>query len=212
MFCIISYATKDTPYEDILNKYLLSSLLSLQGKKVGSYIEKIENKGDWYANTSYKPTFILNAIRKCESAYDSVVFLDADAKVLKYPQLFEDIPEEYDIALHHLSWEIWYGYKGDNTKELLSGTVFFRINDKVKNLIKDWANEAEKSREWEQKVLAKVLLRHPEIKVYPLPIEYIYINSLPDDRPPLVKCDPVIVHYQLSRELKRLKKVSKYKK
>jgi len=52
--------------------------------------------------------------------------------------------------------------------------------------------------------LQELMKKHKDILVYDLPIEYCYMTSLPDGRAPLVQCEPVIKHYQKSRELKRL--------
>ena len=200
-FLIASYSTKDTPYEKVMEDYLLDSIDKLK-EKISYTISSVPDLGNWHKNTEFKPKFLLNMLNE-NKMYDAVVFLDADARVKKYPKLFEEIPKEYDIAAHFLDWKTWYGHS-NGIMELLSGTLFLRNSNKVKKLVEHWYKKASTGNQWEQKALAFVLKFHPEIKVYNLPIEYCYINTLPNGDKPRVKVDsPVIVHYQVSRELKR---------
>jgi hypothetical protein len=197
-FIVSAFITISTPYEEILSKYLLPSLEKFN---IPHYIEAIENQGSWLRNVTQKPRVILNAMEKFP--HMNIVSLDVDCEILQFPQLFLEIPEEYDFACHTLDWDSWYGYT-NHIKEILSGTCWIRNNDKMKELVTNWFSRATSSNEWEQKVLASVL-KEMNIKVFELPIEYVWIDTLPDGSPPYVKPsgDIVIRHFQKSRQLKR---------
>jgi hypothetical protein len=196
-FLIISYATLETPYVSIINKYLMPSLETF---KLPHHIEIIENQGSWLKNVAMKPQVILNCFEKYPSK--DLVCIDADAEILQYPKLFNEIPEEYDIACHILDWDSWYGYT-NHVKELLTGTIFIRNNEKTKELVKKWYTLSTSSGIWEQKVLQQLIEENKDIKVYALPLSYCYIVSLPDGSKPLIELDPIILHHQSSREFKK---------
>jgi len=197
-FLVVSFVTLDTPYEEVLTHYLIPSLERFHIKY---YIEKVENRGSWIKNVAYKPQCIGNAFEQYPG--QDIVFLDADAEVQQFPYLFNDIPPEFDLACHYLDWDSWYGQKS-NVKELLSGTLFLRNNEKTKKLVEEWYTLATSSFEWEQKILAKILEKNPTISIYQLPLSYCYIKTLPNGEEPLVKIEnPVILHHQVSRILKK---------
>jgi len=198
-FTIISYYTKNTPYEEVYYNYLLPSLEKF---KLRFYVKEITSLGSWYKNTAYKAKFILESLEKLNT---NVVYVDVDAKILKYPKLFKEIPEEYDLALHHLSWRLFYGYKNSKEEELLTGTIFARPNNKVKEICQLWYEEAIKTNEWEQKVLARILGKRQDIKVFELPVEYCMLHSRPRNQPLLIDdSKAVIKHFQKSRIYRRI--------
>lgn len=199
-FIIGSFYTEHTPYEEVAHNYLLKSCIDILNKS--PIILTSKNYGNWYRNVAEKPKIILDLFNILKDNV-CLVFLDADATIEQYPKLFEEIPEEYDIAFHYLDWATWYGYKDSKVKELLTGTMFFRNNDKTRELCLEWHCESVKTTEWEQKVLQRILSKY-DLKIYELPIEYCYIKTLPNGNEPLVKINnPVIIHHQLSRELKK---------
>lgn len=197
-FIIATFFTKNTPYEEVYHTHLSTSL-----DKYAFFREivQIENKGSWRENVAQKPKIILDLLERTSGP---IVFLDCDATIEQYPHLFHTIPLTYDIAFHYLSWEDWYGYKGDKTKELLTGTLFVRNNNKMKLLCEQWYNEAKTKHEWEQKSLARILSKRTDIKVYHLPLSYCYIKTRPRGQEPLIKLEPIILHHQCSRQLKKL--------
>jgi len=200
-FIVRSYVTDNTPYLDVAKQYLIPSLKKFHS--IDYAIDTVPNLGSWRQNTAYKPEFILNKLYN--KHYKSTIFLDADATVEQYPSLFDVIPEEYDMACHFLDWETWYGHT-QARKELLSGTLMFRNNrEHVIRMVNTWKVEAQKGNEWEQVTLARVLERNDDIKVFELPLSYIYIRTLPNGDEPKVKIkNPIIVHHQVSRTLKRM--------
>jgi len=194
---IATFYTKDTPYENIVVEYLLESCKK-QALPTPTVVG-IDSMGSWQRNVAEKPRIIRELLEK----HDKLVFLDADATVEQYPKLFDEIPEQYDIAFHTLNWNEFYGYKQTGTVlELLSGTMYFRNRPKVKTLCDAWYEKAVKSSMWEQKVLQEII-KDFKLKTYALPIEYCaivrsknFLNLSP------IK-NPVILHHQKSREMKR---------
>lgn len=196
-FKIGYFYSEGSPYKQVGIDYLEKSLEKFSVKCI---ITKTQNFGNWQRNVAEKPKAILEQLNSLNRD-ESLVFLDADATVERWPSLFEQIPEEYDIAFHMLNWKTWYGYDTEFF-ELLSGTMFFRNNDKVKNLCREWHDQAIKSGEWEQKVLTRVLNNH-KLSVWELPLEYTYIISRPGELEPLHKIkEPIIIHHQVSRKYK----------
>jgi len=192
----ISYYTTGI-YKEVANTHLIPSLTRWN---LRSDIQELPSLGNWIHNVALKPKFILDMLNKHK---EDVTFLDADATIEQNPELLGNIPSEYDIAVHYLDWKTWYG--SGNKKELLSGTMFLRNNPKVKSLCEEWYSKSKKCERWEQLVLADILKERSDIKIYELPLSYCYIKSRPGNKSPLVLLNPVILHHQVSRELKRRK-------
>ena len=196
-FIITSYFTYGTPYAEVAHKFLMPSVLDI---KVKSDIRGVSNLGSWQKNTSYKPRFIREAL---DRQTENIVFVDCDAQILKYPDIFENIPEQYNIAAHVLDRKLWYN-NGADGKELLSGTMFIRNTKHTKAIVEVWAKRCEISINWEQTVL-QTLLDEMKIEVYCLPVGYCYIATMPDGSEPHVKCDDIIIkHHQMSRKLRHM--------
>jgi hypothetical protein len=173
---------------------------SVSGFKFHTDIRAVDNKGSWQKNTSYKPEFLRIMLDRHP---EDIVFLDSDAQVLRYPDLFNQIPEGYCIAAHTLDKNAWYGYNYPQGRhELLSGTLWIKNCDESRRLLDAWIDACRATNMWEQKVL-QIVLEQLEIEPYQLPLAYCYIKTLPGERPPIVKVEePVIVHNQVSRSLR----------
>lgn len=197
-FIVTSYFTLGTAYADVCHKFLMPTVRGLQ---LHSDIRAVPNKGTWLKNTAYKPEFLRAMM---ETHKENLVFVDVDAQINFYPGLFLEIPEEYYVAAHFLDKNAWYGRDyGSNRFELLSGTLWFRNCAQSKLLLEAWDSACKSTNTWEQKVLQQVMT-DLGITCFELPLSYCYIGSLPGDREPLVKVEnPVIVHNQVSRKLKR---------
>ena len=199
-FLIGTYYTKNTPYKEVFESILK---LSLMEHELDYRVIETESKGSWLKNTSLKPSIIYDLLKNIEP-YESLVFLDADASIKKYPNLFYKIPTEFDMACHFLDWTLWYNSNTER-KELLTGTMFFRPKPKVFRLIEEWISLTENSTKWEQLILEE-LVKKSDIKIFNLPIEYCYLKTMPDGSEPRIKTIPVIEHEQISRKLKRIVK------
>jgi len=198
-FVICSYFTIDTPYQEVAHEYLMSSLY--EHNIINSDIRGILNLGSWSKNTSYKPTFIKQMLENHPDK--DIVFLDADAEVIQYPALFDAIPEEYNIAVHLLDRDKWYNRDAGGVEELLSGTLFVRNCPEALDLVEKWERLcAVEPTRWEQKLL-QTIIEEENVSIYELPLSYCYIKTMPDGSEPNIKCEhPVIVHNQVSRELR----------
>jgi hypothetical protein len=73
----------------------------------------------------------------------------------------------------------------------------------MQQFVKEWYLLANTADMWEQKCLSKLLETKKDVKLFELPVSYCYIKSLPDGKEPLVKIDPIILHHQASRVLKK---------
>jgi len=187
-FIVVVFYTRNTIYEEKVGR-LTKSLIKFN---LPCYIEGIENRGSWIQNVNYKPTFIKDMLKKFPN--DNIVYVDADAEFLQYPILFETL--DCTIAVHLHDYTL-YTQGRNKKKEILSGTIFLKNNEEVYKLVERWENECRRDpKVYDQISLEKVLNNN----YYPLPANYCKIFDIMR----IVK-DPVIVHYQASREVKRNK-------
>ena len=194
----ISYYTSATPYQKVMEKYLLPSLKKFD---LPYDIEAIEDRGNWSRNTSYKAKFVLQKLLQHKKG---VVFIDTDATIEKYPSLFAQIPPEYDIGVHYQDWyKQWRNSDCGKKFDLLTGTIMFRYNERVLSLVRKWVARVKSSPTWEQVVLQRLTEENKDIKIYKLPVEYCTVITHKGEIPKYVKKeDVVILHHQASRKLK----------
>lgn len=190
----ISYATLDTPYKSVIEKYLLPSL---QRFNLSYDIVYPENRGSWQANTRIKAEIIKEMLLKHKCP---VVSLDADATIHSYPALFDTL-QDYDLGIHYLDKEAFWG-KGKTGIEALSGTLYLNYNERVLKLIDEWILENKNSDFLEQRNLQNVLAKNKDLKIYTLPIQYVAIVGSNNQVPNFIK-NPIIVHHQCSRLYKK---------
>lgn len=181
---IVSYYTKGTGYETEARR-LRASLKAL-GPGLELYdIRGIDNLGNWMKNTHRKASIIKEAMDRYQLP---VLFIDADAVVHKYPDLFDIIQE--DIAVHYHAGH-----------QLNSAVIFFNKTINAENLLNAWIERNRKQPQTlEQQNLQDLIESHPwntEISIYKLPPEYAKIFDLM----PEVQ-DPVIELFQASRRLR----------
>jgi hypothetical protein len=132
-FTIVSYYTKDNEFSSYEAE---ANLLKKSMEKFGldtSHIEEYkEDTGIWSWNTHYKMMFIKNKLKQLNSP---VVWTDADSRIKKYPELFNNL-QDYDFAAN---------CRMKRGRQLLhSGTMFFNNNSKAINLLDDWIEEDKK--------------------------------------------------------------------
>jgi hypothetical protein len=182
----ISCYTTDDLYRESTRR-LRNSLLKYE---LDFEIQPYESMGSWKANTFHKPVFIREIMGKHPTR--SLVWLDADAEVVDFPELFFKI--QADIAA---------GFKGN---EFLSGTLYFKNEPKVRALVNIWIQELSRDTERfpscrEQIALSEIIRVAEKEKLLvfePLPFEYVKIFDVPHDKA------PVILHHQISRQGKQL--------
>lgn len=190
MWVVCAYYTPDVLYTNYA-KELQKSLNSLS---IPHDVVSIENQGDWFRSTQYKPTFLKQMLKKYFP--DSVIYVDVDAIFCQYPIFFDtlDVNPNVNIAVHVLDHS---QYKRKNhPPELLSGTVFLKNTVRTNQIIDQWIEECKKDPKlWDQRALATVLKNY---KYYLLPKEYCMIFDY------MVSVEnPVIKHFQASRESRR---------
>jgi len=205
---IISYATKNTPYMKVIQEKLLPTLKKFN---LEYDIEYPEDMGSWQKNTHYKAEFLKKMLLKHK---EPIVFLDSDATIEKYPELFFKLEKEnYDISYHELDWmKMWRKQTGQAKREVLSGTLYLAYNEKILQFLDEWIEENKKSTAWEQKNMAKVLINwKKKLNIYPLPYSYITImvggGAIPSHM--IKKSEVVILHHQASRKYRNWKKRKK---
>jgi len=152
---------------------------------------------NWARATQYKAEYI----RTMQRLYPDrpLVWLDADARVLQRPRLFDWL--RCDLAGH------WY-----RNKEFLSGTVYFAPGKVAREIVERWVirNSAlPHGRCADQRNLYEVLKTRQDVRIVNLPPEYTWIDagSGNDLSGRAYGCRyPVIVHMQASRRLKNPKR------
>lgn len=182
---VTAYYTIGTLYEERV-KTLRSSLEALH---IPYDIQAVPNLGTWNKNTAFKPTFLKQMLVKHKPK--AIIYVDCDAEFKKYPELFNTL--QCDVAVHLLDRKV-YGphYSGF---ELLSGTIWLANNPYVAEIVDRWEKECQKDEMiWDQKCLQRVLNGAFTI----LPAEYCKIFDRQTD-----VLDPVIVHYQASRIVRK---------
>jgi hypothetical protein len=178
----VAFYTEDTPYEDEVKGFRESC----EAVGLAYSIQKYKSLGKWVFNCGLKPTFILEQLQLFPE--HSILYIDIDARVRRYPILFNQF--DGDIGVHYR--------KGNG--ELLSGTIFLKNIPNVHSLVKHWKSVQDGSLRWDQKVFASVIrdkAKQLRIKVTNIPATYTQIFDIMKD------CgEPVIEHMQKSRKYK----------
>jgi hypothetical protein len=152
----------------------------------------------WADATRFKAVFLKAVLQEMETSliYDSVVWIDADARVRSRPDLLFDLdPRRFDIAAHRFS-----------ERELLSGTLWFANNATAREIVDGWIdlNDSTEAHVLEQANLKSSIDRVADVRFHLLPPEYAFIFDLSRGRYPDVV--PVIEHFQRSRVTRRKEK------
>ena len=178
---VVAFYTENTPYEQEIEN-LRTSCNALG---INYHFEGYETRGKWVLNAGIKPEFIWEMLHKFD---ERLLYIDADAIIREYPILAEEI--DCDIAAHIMAGG-----------SLLSGTVIFDNNDRVKSLVNEWVARTRKDPGiWDQKTLHETIVHHGPrlgINFKELPQEYTKIFDKPWG-------EPIIEHFQASRKLRKL--------
>jgi hypothetical protein len=196
MLKIVTFATPN--YELTYEKHILKSITALKLNKyhIHHRTDRLLDRS-WASRTNLKPGIILHEIGQG----NDILYVDCDAEI-KSKRILDInalIPQKYIGACHFLDWDKWAG-GCSGIVEPLTGTLFFR--PEAIPMIKDWCILSANSKEPDGKTFAQVIEGRKDI--FPLPIEYCYINSLPNGNKGNIPCEnPIIVHYQESRNAVR---------
>jgi hypothetical protein len=173
----VSAYTINTPYEqevENLKKSLIKFEFSIE------HIIPINNLGTWEKNCQQKATVIKNKLTELN---EPIVWLDADAVINKYPELFGRIQKDLAICV----------YKN----EYLSGTIFLKPSKQIFDLLDEWIQECiNNPKEWDQKILQKLIL-DKKINHFILPPSYCKVDFFESD-------DNIISQNQASRRFKKI--------
>ena len=189
---IISYYTEGTGYE----REVENLIASCQKLNLPHQIDSIPSMGSWEKNCCYKPRYILEKLNELTSP---VLWLDADAVVVKKPTLFESLTA--DIALRVVE-----SLPNESPSKMISGTVYVNHTTKAMTILKEWDAECQRlltTREtevWDQVALRNVLL-NSDVIVYPLPRAYYMIYDTMTTQ--MGSDEAIIIHYQASRLFKK---------
>jgi hypothetical protein len=161
-----------------------------------SNVDYREQVGSWEANTQMKAQFILEKLRD----NDAVVWTDADSRIRQVPTFFDSITT--DVGLFFLPKELalgWvppeYSILQNVDRYLQSGTMYFKNNDRVIQLLETWITLNKKdSQQWDQWTL-QVALQNSDVTITQLPPEYVWAWFIANVYP---NRDPVIEHTQAS--------------
>lgn len=190
-FIVVAYYSMDSIYEQS-SKRLIKSLKEFN---IMHYVEGIECKGSWYNNCAYKPTFLKQMMEKFKCW--NIVYVDADAEFRDYPELFNNL--DCNIAVHLYDRERWFNRKKGT--EILSGTIFLRNCAETLKILDAWEERCcNHPKEWDQIALSEVIGKD----FGELPAEYCQIYDTMRNLK-----NPVITHYQMSREVRINKKRDK---
>lgn len=188
-YTVCAYYTKNTLYETKAQ----TLMESLQKFNVPCEITAIDDLGDWYTNTCYKPVFLQSMLEKHTDK--AVIYVDVDAEFMQYPSLFDTLVEQKNVHIGVYVFDRSCYKKSHKGFEVLSGTIFMNNTKKTRALVSRWVDECKANpRVWDQKSLEKVLAGD----FYTLPGAYCKIFDRMDHI-----TDAVIVHYQASREVRR---------
>lgn len=182
-------------YESVYKQYLKPSA-EYFGLDLRAYKE--HNHGDWSLNTRHKAKVILRGLHE----WGDVVWLDVDAEVRRLPILFDEIPDEVDLAVYYLDWyKHWRNVDGQAKRELVNSVMMLRNRPRVIKLLEDWVEGNYGTTIWEQKVFQRLLEQSSELNIFRLPDPYCAILNYDKEVPAYIQ-EPVIVQHQISRVVK----------
>lgn len=191
-YIIVSYYTTNTPYEKEADKLIKS----LQLLRIPYDVVGVPNLGDWQSNTRFKAKFMQDMLIRHKGK--SIVWVDSDAVVHSYPDLFDSYSCDVAVRWQDFRWR---------KNECLSGTIYLANNPQTLELCRRWEgnniSEGPGAKTFEQWNLGKAIedMRNEgKIKDENLPPEYTMIfDSMRQMYPNIT---PVIEHFQASRKLR----------
>jgi len=194
----ISSYTEGTIYKNIMDEMLIPSLEKFN---LPYHIFKANDYGSWKINSRQRPLFIKEAMKLFPD--ENIVWIDADARVLQYPELLFRIPSSVCIGVHYMQWVDHYGRQSDKDKvEILDGTSYYKNCEKMIPFMDEWIQRSVGAEQNHRLTLGKMIEEKidDDYNIFIIPRSYCYIIDKPDGSKPNVIIDnPVIAHYQASR-------------
>lgn len=186
---IVSFYTKNTSYEKEA-EYLIASCKKLE---LPFEIDGVDSMGTWEENCRFKPSFILDKMKKLKKP---LLWIDSDAMILKKPRILSELKGDVGVCIDE-SKAI------DDPTYLFAGTFFLNPTPKALELMNLWVETCTTLQTvWgDQLPLQTVILENKvEAKIDFLPSSYwSFYDAVSDDT---LKNETTILHYQASRILK----------
>lgn len=178
---IVSYFTNEV-YEAAASK-LASSIRLL---RLDYEIEQVNGFATWKDAVLHKPTFMKKKLLAHPDR--DVIWVDADALVLSYPEFLMVEEPDFDISYYADQWG----------KDVFGGTVFYRNAPVVHAFVDEWAEECKKEPALlDERSLDRAIKRCKDIVFKVLPPEYCWVERWFRRIYPSVT--PVIEQYAISR-------------
>jgi len=180
---VVSYFTKNY-YE-----YFLKFKESLDKYHIKYHIEELNGEWEWKYASNHKAKFILDCFKLLKMP---LLWIDIDAVVHSNLNYFNELIEkDIDMAFYYR-----------DSRELLSGTLFFNYTSISFLILHLWKKESENVNMWDQRNLQHVLCKDDydvkRVKIDYLSANYCYFDLLKNR---LDKNDIIhIKHFQASRE------------
>lgn len=176
---MVSFYTPGTAYEE-LARHLAASV---RERGLPLRIEARKRQATWAETCAQKPFFIREALEK----HPRVLWLDADARLMAFPELLRDA--DADFAVHRRDG------LGPQMR-FASGTVYF--SRRARCLVDRWCEVQSRSpRMWDQEALFRAWSEWEEGTVRSLFLPKPYLTKFDEGEELLRRA--VVVHYQQSR-------------
>lgn len=166
------YTTKSEYFKDAMKMFE-----SCHRFGIGAEIMPYKSFGSWRANANYKGNLVLSALKRHPLV--NIVWVDADAAILKYPKLFDDYP--YDIGVYFAEWPLDSG-----KKKCSNGTIFFKNTPEVRQFVSEWAAWSMQNPTKSQQDKFGEMLKASNLNWGELPPEYCMVVA-PDPVPKIFK-------------------------
>jgi len=197
---IVAYATKG-PYEATARDLKKS----LEKLKLKHQIDILPSKSSWRENTHIRAKYLLG---KFDDGHEWLLSLDSDCVVLSDPLPYMK-KLKCDIAVHYIKKKKKKGKK--SKKELLPGTLWLRNTRATRKMLYLWDDFAVKKPDKPDRFCCRnavdLAVTKYDLIIAKLPPEYTYIFDTSKKIYPGV--EPIIMHLQASRKLKKLIRAKK---
>jgi len=191
---IVSFYTYDTLYQlEVQNL-----IASCEQFHLETEIEGVPSFGSWELNCAYKPFFIL---KKLEELKRPVLWVDADGVFVRKPEILEEFKADFATRINRDLSET-------HPSRVVSSTIYVNYTPNAVKILQSWTQECrrmlldpQRTEEFWDQIALRNVLNTVKADVRSLPLAYIKIfdHPLDDEQEP----NPVIMHYQASRRLKR---------
>lgn len=173
---------------------------TLQTHGLEYVVEQVPNRGGWYENTNFKPTFLHKLHQEFPGR--ALLWLDADARVRQHPDLLT--AHTANIAYHTLMGQP------------ASGTVYMRPGPQRGLILSAWEKVCEERPRATDQVCMKIAHERVGVEHVELPESYCWVFDFNERgeycaHPSPNWIYPVIEHTQASRFSRQLMKKEKRK-